>query len=404
VTHRDSRGAIAFAEKVLELLDEGRRTATYKFALLLALIDLSLELTKAAGAPPDFVTTRQVAEKIVEIYWHHTLPFAVPRPPQVLRQNTGRQAEIVSAIERFRERHATDSSVPRWESQHGAPEAYERLIGTVEWKLIEMPIPRLQMIGQVHEPFIYEIHWDTSVQRRIVADYLAGRGAFDNRLLFRPSVGEYLRQLNGLLRPLIQRRWASMVAQLNRLAESQLDDFLFGVDRIPTMKVRVGLWEIQNGRCFYCETRVGDLRRTHVDHFIPWARYPDNGLANLVVADTGCNGQKSNSLAAADHVARWSRRFRSESSEQADLAALATQATWERSDDRTLSVARAIYYRLPDNARLWLRGREFVIPDRVVIEEALASTGDSAWPSPSRCRPRPSRALEPPAPPSHSLH
>jgi len=30
---------------------------------------------------------------------------------------------------------------------------------------------------------------------------------------------------------------------------------------------------------------------------------------NLVLADVACNGFKSRSLAAADHVARWARRF-----------------------------------------------------------------------------------------------
>jgi hypothetical protein len=373
MTGPDQLGAIAFAEKVLELLDEGRRTATYKFAVLLALIDLCLEQTQAAGAPPDVLTTHQVADKIVEIYWPHTLPFGVPSPPRVLRQNTMGQAEIVSAITRFRERHASDPSVPRWESRLSAPGAYERLLRDIEWKLIEMPLPRLQMMGQVHEPFIYEIHWDRSVRRREVAEYVAGKGdVFDNRLLLRPAVGEYLRQLNGLLRPLIQRRWAAMVAQLNELEESQLDAFLFGADRVQTLKVRAGLWEIQGRRCFYCESRVGDPARAHVDHFIPWARYPDNSLGNLVVADIACNGLKSSSLAAADHVARWARRFGAESPEQAQLAILATQSTWERRDQRTLSVARAIYCRLPDDARLWLRRREFVPPDRPVIEKALA--------------------------------
>ena len=27
-----------------------------------------------------------------------------------------------------------------------------------------------------------------------------------------------------------------------------------------------------------------------MDHFIPWARYPDDGIENLVLADAGCNG------------------------------------------------------------------------------------------------------------------
>jgi hypothetical protein len=63
----DQRGAIRFAEKALELLEEGRYTATYKYAVLLALLDVRLERTQASGAPPDMVTTRQLAEKIVEI-------------------------------------------------------------------------------------------------------------------------------------------------------------------------------------------------------------------------------------------------------------------------------------------------------------------------------------------------
>jgi 5-methylcytosine-specific restriction endonuclease McrA len=236
------------------------------------------------------------------------------------------------------------------------------------------------MMGQVHEPFIYEIQWDQTVQRGVVDRYLAGDGgaSFDNRLLLRPGVGEYLRQLNGLLRPLIQRRWAGMVAQLNQLEESQLDAFLFGVDRAQTAKIRAGLWEIQARRCFYCNARVVETTHAHVDHFIPWARYPDNGLDNLVVADVTCNGFKSSSLAAAEHVARWARRFGAESPERGQLVALAEQTAWERRDQRTLSVARAIYHRLPVDARLWLRRREFVTPDRLVIERALAVTEPAA--------------------------
>jgi hypothetical protein len=57
------RDAIGFAEKVLELLDEGRYTATYKYAVLLALIDLCLEGTQASGAPPAIVTTRHAGTR-----------------------------------------------------------------------------------------------------------------------------------------------------------------------------------------------------------------------------------------------------------------------------------------------------------------------------------------------------
>ena len=365
------RGVIRFAEKVLELLDEGRYTATYKYAVLLALLDLCLESTKASGAPPEMVTTRQIAEKIVEIYWPHTLPFASRVQPEVLRQNAGGQAEIVSSILRFRTRHAPDSSVPRWQSRQAAPEAYARLLDAVEWKLIEMPLPRLQMMGQALDTFIYDVHWDVGVRRRDVEQASTGGAAFDNRVLLRPHVGEYLLQLNGLLRPLIQRRWAAMVAQLNQLEDARLEAFLFGAGRIQTARVRVGLFEIQGHRCFYCDGRLTDPDKGHVDHFVPWSRYPDDGLDNLVVADTACNAFKSNSLAAAEHVIRWGRRFKPGAAEAAQLDDLAQQTRWLREPQRTASVARGIYLRLPHDARLWLRRKHFVAPDADALAVAL---------------------------------
>ena len=41
--------AIAFAEKLLLMLDEGRFSSTYKYAVLLGLLDLCLEHTDAHG-------------------------------------------------------------------------------------------------------------------------------------------------------------------------------------------------------------------------------------------------------------------------------------------------------------------------------------------------------------------
>jgi hypothetical protein len=65
------RGIIGFAEKLLALLDEGRFTATYKYAVLIGLMDLCMENSLDSGLAPESVTTRQLAEKIIEIYWPH---------------------------------------------------------------------------------------------------------------------------------------------------------------------------------------------------------------------------------------------------------------------------------------------------------------------------------------------
>ena len=109
-----------------------------------------------------------------------------------------------------------------------------------------------------------------------------------------------------------------------------------------------------------------------MDHFVPWARHPNNAIENLVVSHERCNGYKRDFLAAAEHVAAWRRRLESDSEIAHQLVQLAEEKAWEQGQDRSLSVARAIYLRLPDGYKLWVRGREFDDLDREAVTEALA--------------------------------
>jgi len=45
-----------------------------------------------------------------------------------------------------------------------------------------------------------------------------------------------------------------------------------------------------------------------VDHFIPWSRYPLDLGHNFVLSHAGCNGRKSDYLAANQHLERWATR------------------------------------------------------------------------------------------------
>src|SRR5688500_11927519 len=89
--------AIAFAEKVLALLRQGAFSSTYKYAVLIGLIDLNLEGFTSAGTPPTSVTSYQLAEVVTRLYWPQVAPFEAAAGV-VLRQNAGRQAEIVATI------------------------------------------------------------------------------------------------------------------------------------------------------------------------------------------------------------------------------------------------------------------------------------------------------------------
>lgn len=365
--------AISFGEKILAMLDQGSFTATYKYAVLLALVDACLEETDQQGRPPAAIHPRVLAARVIELYWPHTSLYGDAHGAEavVLRQNSGGQAEIVSRIRRFRASADPGAHVPLARARAFDPAGYDRLIGDVTWKLVEMPLPRLQRFGKTHEPFLFLLDWDERVSRRAYE-----RGDVDQVLRLRPGVGEHLVRLAGLLRPLVQQQWAARVVQFNRAQVPALDEqgdleqFLFGAQRIDLSPVRSDLTELQSGDCFYCNEPL--RARVDIDHFLPWARHPDNGIFNLVATHPTCNNRKREFLAAAVHVAVWSERFKRSDTSQT-LEQIAVMRRWTSQASRTLSVARAVYLRLPPEARLWVLGEEFTSPQQDLLVAALGS-------------------------------
>jgi len=352
-----------FIEGILAILEEGRFTATYKFAVLLALIDLSIEYTTEKGFAPPMLTTTQIAEKVIELYWPHARAF---EGAHVLRQSTQGQAFILSRISAFQKRVGATGYSLFFEAKTRDPKGFEKLIQKVEWKLIEMPLPRLQNLGDRKSELLYVLGWDSDIREEQTHS-----SDFDNRVLFQEGVSEALARLGGLLRPMIQRRWVEMVIDINKdiLHDPGLEDFLFGCDRKNLAPLLGDLREIQEERCFYCGDRLS--RKAEVDHFIPWARYPDNTIHNLVAAHGKCNGAKRAHLAASPHVARWSERFDPSTRINRDLTEIARSRNWEPRPKRTLGVARSLYLRLSDDAMLWLRDKAFVPPDRAALKRSL---------------------------------
>ncbi len=356
--------SVEVAERVLRLLDEGRYTATYKQAVLVALIDLCLESTTKDGAPADSLTTRQLAEKVLALYWPHTRVWSAEAGGRILVQNTSgapttveRGGGIVARIRAFREE--VEARLPGATSlalaRAACGEEYRQLLDAVEWTLIALPLPRLQRIGERNLEWLYRIGWRDADEhdpehvrkplprRGQVRAYQRGAASdFDNRLHLEPGVGAAFARLHALLRPYILQHWTAQVVRLNRLHEDDVGGFLFEQEREDTGAVRRPLIELQEGRCFYCSTPL--TGRAHVDHFIPWARHPDNGLHNLVVADERCNGAKRDHLASVEHLSRWRARS---VERKAPLEDIAQRARWDLGEARVLGVARAIYLALP---------------------------------------------------------
>lgn len=356
-------------ERVLQLLSDGAYSSTYKMAVLVALIDLCVEETGASGWPPAMVTTRQVAEKVVRLYWDQVRDR---EGSGVLRQNSGQRGVILREVAKLR--HRTDGSVSPGagfgRARLASPAEAEELVRIVEWKLIEMPLPKLQRIGGVDTGWLYVIGWsdrEPARRRDVVAYQKKLEGPFDNRIHLRPEVAMAFARLHELLRPFVQDRWAREVARINNMVDARLWTFLFGVERASLKPVRQPLRKLQQGRCFYCRGRLD--ARSHVDHFIPWARHPDNGLDNLVLVHERCNSSKSDHLPAGPHLAQWLVRRKDQA---AALAAAAEEARWDPGANRTLGAARSLYLRLPPEARLWSAVDHFVPPDSAELQRLLA--------------------------------
>ncbi len=367
MTRPTDRGSnsLALAERLLTVLADGAFTATYKYAVLLALVDLCVEQSTRTGGAPTAVTTRQLAEKVVEIYWPQARDFDWPQPrdsddPRELRQNSGKQAGIVTKILQFQQQLG-EPGIAVARARILAPSEFHRLVNDIEWILVEMPLPKLQRVGSEEAPFLYRINWSDDIRRSTFRS-----SDFDNAIRFIDGAGDDLVRLAPFVRPHVQREWARRVARVNRLPDGRLEKFLFGGRREAIAHLATRLLQIQDGGCFYCRKRIQGNR--HVDHFVPWSRHPDDGLDNLVVTHSFCNGAKRDYLAAAEHVERWAERTRKRAD---DLARIADSKGWPHEPGRTLGIARSIYLRLPPGALLWRIADHFVPADETRLRSVL---------------------------------
>jgi hypothetical protein len=355
----ETDATIALATQLLELIHNASTTTTYKYALLLALIDLCQENVGRREGPTGSVSTRQVAARVIELYWIQTRPH-VRLDGKAPRQLTRDQRSIPSLIEERRRQFSAHATTP-YRARLLSPDLFEDLMDDVEWILIRYPIPLLQRLGCKDLPLIYEIHWREQPPRSKVMRYQRGlregRGDtsdFDNLIRFFPGTERRLATLASLLRPLIRREWTRFVAQCNGDELEDLEQFLFEPEREGLSACRQPLAKLQSGACFYC----GDIMSSQVDvdHFLPWSRCTDDGLHNLVATHPRCNSNKSDHLAAEAHVSAW--RMRLDGAAEA-LRSLASVARLPFEPDRSLRLARALYSVLPRGSPLWLSADQF---------------------------------------------
>jgi HNH endonuclease len=282
---------IRFLASLQRLLDEGQFTASYKFALLLSLADLSVEKRDDPDSGSALrLTTDEIGRKFIRYYWRQTVPYPGGSKARVLQQNTGtKQAEILSQLQETRHHHGGSlTSIMKQAAQ------WDRLRRRVSGVVRKMPLWKLQRVGLERLDFLYQ-NTDTG-----------------ETIELQPGVAYCFRKFYALICDLVRGAWVRYVRQQNLsiLGEAtDLHEFLFGSERAALAVVRPVLIDIQERRCFYCNERLSPAS-THVDHFIPWARYPVDLGHNFVLADSRCNNQKRDRLPAYKYLSAWTERNR----------------------------------------------------------------------------------------------
>ncbi len=281
---------IRFLQQIQRLLSEGEFVATYKFALLHALTDLAVIHGDDSGAPLT-LSTIQIAEQFVELYWRQAQPFPTGHSHDVvvLAQNTGRQAAVVNHLVAAQSEYG--GTLARLKRD---PDAWHRLVKAVEYVVKVQPLWKLQILGRQSCDFLYE-------------DVGQGRS-----ITLRPGVAYCLATFHDMLVDMVRGAWVRHIRRIrsNLVLMGEVRDlstFLFGSGREHLERYRSILWDLQQHRCFYCD-RGMSMGAADVDHFIPWARYPNDLGHNFVLAHAGCNRSKSDHLAGLTHLESWARR------------------------------------------------------------------------------------------------
>jgi len=69
---------LTFLSKLPRIFAEGNFTATYKYALLVSLADLAIEVGADDGCELQ-LSTRQIGERFIQLYWRQATPYGTGR-------------------------------------------------------------------------------------------------------------------------------------------------------------------------------------------------------------------------------------------------------------------------------------------------------------------------------------
>jgi len=275
---------LTFLNQIQRLFDEGEFVATYKFALLIALTELSVERGNESGNALH-LPLASISEKFIELYWKQIKPYKsiLTSDQIVLIQNFGKQAAISNLVAKLQNDYKSFTDAK-------SSKEWPRTVNKISRIIETMPL------------------WKIQTLRRQKVIFLFNENLINGGINLLPGVAYSLRQFNSFILSLSRSAWIKHIKSNPQNqhffgTETDLEEFMFGTERSSLQAIRGLLTDLQDKKCFYCQSPIRTTGA--VDHFIPWSRYPRDITQNFVLAHENCNRDKSDLLAASKHLERW---------------------------------------------------------------------------------------------------
>ena len=337
---------------VLEVLDRASMTGTNKLGLLLTLLDLAPTLD---GETPS-IAPDEVAERYLEIHWEHARPYqgkTLRQSSARKRRDDGTTADDTTVMQEIQQLRDLLKENKRGDLRDKPLGVVERKVEDTEWysdwqkalgtalksvrkALLKNPVRLLQKLPGNPEPFLYDLNSDKS------------------GLTLLPGVAQSLTKFGGVLRPLVEFRFAQAVMRINReelkLPVDDVYAHLFGRERVmPPLEMRDHLVRIQDERCIYTGDQLTGIGRS-LDHVVPWSRARLSHIENFVMTSPTVNSSKSDSLLAPSVMETWLSHVEKKSDY---LQECAHDHGWMTNLDAVRNVAFHIYRAVDSSTGVW---------------------------------------------------
>ena len=257
--------------------DSCRKTSTYKFALLKAILDNLLNNIPQINGEKFFLS--DIFAKFAESFWNLVVKYGLhQQKPNIQGQISKIEQIFLRAIKENPLLESMEFAAIRKEEQ-------DALIRQVRSEC------KKYVLGAMYDDFSQSLYAFDLNEDFILLSF----GAYDFLLKYKME----LEKLN-------YYHWARFLENINE--ESVLYGVIGKIEQSLPKREPLSIFrkilqtEFETDNCFYCGRKLSGI--VHVDHFIPWSFVKEDRLWNFVLSCPECNLKKSDSLPAETLLAK----------------------------------------------------------------------------------------------------